>query len=113
VPDLNGFKTEIDTVNSKGGVNGHRIDLNTQDTAYDVTKGQVEYTGAVSSGTRGVFGGVESVVWVPRTLRAQQERGDGYWPNPALPKAAVRRSTLKARTECGSSARSGLGAGRP
>jgi hypothetical protein len=47
-----------------------------------VTKGQVEYAGAVSSGTRGVFGGVESVVWVPRTLRAQHERGDGILAYP-------------------------------
>jgi ABC-type branched-subunit amino acid transport system substrate-binding protein len=72
VPDLNGFKTVVDTTNRHGGVDGHKIVLTATDSASDVSKGQVAFQNAVNNGSLGVFGGIESQVWVPLAPRAQQ-----------------------------------------
>lgn len=62
---LNGIKTEFDTVNAAGGVNGHKIDLLVTDDASDPSKGQVAAQTYQSEGVLAIVGANESEVWTP------------------------------------------------
>lgn len=60
---LSGIKTEIDTVNAAGGVNGRKIDLQVTDDASDPSKARVAVQGYSADGVIGILGANESAVW--------------------------------------------------
>jgi branched-chain amino acid transport system substrate-binding protein len=62
---LYGIKTEIDSVNANGGVNGHKIDLLVTDDASDLSKGQVAAQTYRGDGVLAIVGANESEVWTP------------------------------------------------
>jgi branched-chain amino acid transport system substrate-binding protein len=62
---LNGIKTEFDTVNAKGGVNGRKINLAVTDDASDPSKARVAVQTYSTQGVLAVVGANESAVWTP------------------------------------------------
>jgi branched-chain amino acid transport system substrate-binding protein len=62
VPLYNGFKTYIDTINSKGGVNGHKIQVDARDDHSDPSTARINLQSFASEGAIGDIGSNSSSV---------------------------------------------------
>jgi branched-chain amino acid transport system substrate-binding protein len=74
VPLYNGLKTYVDTINAKGGVNGHKITIDARDDHSDPATGRINMQSFQTEQAVGVFGNNSSVVsGATSPLAAQQK----------------------------------------
>lgn len=73
IPIANGFKTYIDAVNGKGGVDGAKITVQSLDDRADVTTGLANYQQALGSDSLGYFLTSASTVLTPIAARATKD----------------------------------------
>jgi branched-chain amino acid transport system substrate-binding protein len=74
VPLYNGFKTYVDSVNAKGGVNGHKIQLDARDDHSDPSTARINLQSFQGEGALGVFGLNSSTVAAAISPLAAQQK---------------------------------------